>query len=90
LLRLRRTEVTIVLGRALHLEPGDGKVTRKKRQQMTDEIMAQIAALLPPEYRGVYGDLEAATEQYLRFVPDTSSSQQTPSGEAAAPPRSGT
>lgn len=90
LLRLRRTEVTIVLGQGLHLDPGDGKVTRKKRQQMTDEIMAQIAALLPPDYRGTYSDLETATEQYLRFVPGTGGNQQAPSGEAAASPKSGT
>jgi len=43
------------------------------RQQMTDEIMYQIAALLPPDYRGHYSDLSAATETYLRF-PDSSGS----------------
>jgi 1-acyl-sn-glycerol-3-phosphate acyltransferase len=44
-----------------------GRVTREMRQQMTDEIMYQIAALLPPDYRGYYADLSAATETYLRF-----------------------
>jgi len=42
-------------------------VTRGVRQVMVDEMMYQIAALLPPEYRGVYADLESATEYYLRF-----------------------
>jgi hypothetical protein len=34
---------------------------------MVDEIMYQIAALLPPPYRGVYANLEASTQDYLRF-----------------------
>jgi len=44
-----------------------GRVTREMRQQMTDEIMYRMAALLPPDYRGYYSDLSAATETYLRF-----------------------
>ncbi len=87
--RLRRTEVTIVFGQGLHLDPGDGKVTREKRQQMTDEIMAQIAALLPPDYRGVYSELDTASRQYLRFVAGQGGSQQASSAEAAASPKSG-
>jgi hypothetical protein len=34
---------------------------------MTAEIMYQIAALLPPEYRGYYSDLENATQNFLEF-----------------------
>jgi hypothetical protein len=43
------------------------------RQQMVDEIMYQIAALLPPGYRGYYSDLAAATERYLEFPPGSRS-----------------
>jgi hypothetical protein len=51
---------------------------------MIDEVMAQIAALLPPDYRGVYSDLAAATERYLRFPPGAESNlQRTLSSEAA-------
>jgi 1-acyl-sn-glycerol-3-phosphate acyltransferase len=89
LLRLRRTEVTIVFGQCLQLDPGDERVTRENRQQMTDEIMAQIAVLLPADYRGVYSDLETATKQYLRFVPNTRGKQPALSGEAAASSRNG-
>ncbi len=74
--RLRRTEVSIVVGRPFWLEPGGERVTHAVRQQMTDEIMMQIAALLPPEYRGVYSDLGSATERYLRFQPGTESNLQ--------------
>jgi hypothetical protein len=31
--------------------------------------MYQLAALLPPAYRGYYSDLSLSTERYLRFEP---------------------
>ena len=65
--RLRRTDFHIVVGQPFYLDASGIKVTREVRQQMTDEIMYQMAALLPPAYRGVYSDLAAATETYLRF-----------------------
>ena len=65
--RLRRTDFHIVVGRPFHIDTNDMKVTRQIRQQITDEMMYQLAALLPPEYRGVYADLDAATATYLRF-----------------------
>ena len=43
---------------------------------MADEIMYQIAALLPPENRGVYKDLEKATENYLEFPAGSESNLQ--------------
>ena len=65
--RLRRTDFHIVVGQPFYLDAGRVKVNRQVRQQMADEIMYQMAALLPPAYRGVYSDLAAATETYLRF-----------------------
>lgn len=65
--RLRRTDFHIVVGQPFYLDTGGVKVTRQVRRQMTGEIMYQMAALLPPAYRGVYSDLAAATETYLRF-----------------------
>jgi 1-acyl-sn-glycerol-3-phosphate acyltransferase len=73
LARLRRTDFHITVGRPFFLEPEAGRVTREVRQEMTDEIMYQLAALLPAEYRGVYSDLENATERYLRFPPGSGS-----------------
>ena len=70
--RLKRTDFRVVVGQPFYLH-AEGKVTREMRQQMVDEIMYQLAALLPPAYRGYYSDLSAATEQYLRF-PATSES----------------
>lgn len=67
LTRLRRTNFHIVVGQPFYLDSDGVKVTRQVRQQMTDEIMYQIAALLPPAYRGHYADVASATETYLRF-----------------------
>jgi 1-acyl-sn-glycerol-3-phosphate acyltransferase len=71
--RLRRTDFHIVVGQPFHLDAGGVRVTRQVRQQMIDEVMYQMATLLPPAYRGVYSDLAAATETYLRFPPGAES-----------------
>jgi len=76
ILRLRRTPVNVVFGQGFHLDVADGQDVRKVRREIIDEVMAQIAALLPPEYRGVYGDLSAATERFLLFPPGATSSLQ--------------
>jgi 1-acyl-sn-glycerol-3-phosphate acyltransferase len=72
--RLRRTDFHIVVGEPFHIDTGGVRVTREIRRQITDEMMYQLAALLPPEYRGAYADLDAATTKYLRFTSATSTS----------------
>lgn len=62
--RLRRTPVHMRVGRPFRL-PGDGRARSRELEAYTDQIMCRIAALLPPEYRGVYADhpgLSAAAE----------------------------
>jgi 1-acyl-sn-glycerol-3-phosphate acyltransferase len=66
--RLRRTDIHIRVGKAFRLDAHGEHVTRAVRQRMADEIMYEIAKLLPPEYRGIYADLEQASQKYLRFV----------------------
>ncbi len=66
--RLRRTDFHIRTGRLFVVDSPSLPVTRLTRQQITDEIMYQLAALLPPEYRGAYSDLSAASQNYLRFI----------------------
>ena len=68
--RLRRTDFHIVVGKPFYIDAGGTKATRQVRQQIVDEMMYQMAALLPPAYRGVYSDLNAATEKHLAFQPD--------------------
>ena len=65
--RLRRTDFNIRVGEPFYLDAQGERVTREIRQQMVDEMMYQLAKLLPEEYRGHYADLENATEKYLRF-----------------------
>lgn len=66
--RLRRTPFHIVVGELFTLDAGEERIARDVRQQIADEVMYQLAALLPPAYRGYYANLEAATEKYLRFT----------------------
>lgn len=66
--RLRRSEFQIVVGQPFKLNPGGDKVTSVIRQKMADEIMYQLAMLLPKEYRGFYVGLEKATQDYLSFL----------------------
>jgi 1-acyl-sn-glycerol-3-phosphate acyltransferase len=71
--RLRRTDFHAIVGNPFHIDPGETRVTSEVRQQMADEVMYQMAALLPPAYRGVYADLALASETYLRFPPGSQS-----------------
>lgn len=56
LVRFRRPKLRLVFGRPFRLPP----IERKNRDQMlqknTDEVMCQIAALLPAQYWGAYRD----------------------------------
>jgi 1-acyl-sn-glycerol-3-phosphate acyltransferase len=76
--RLRRTDFHIVVGRPFELCPPGGRATRAARQRMVDEVMYQLAALLPPPYRGHYADLPAATQTYLRFLSTAESGLRSP------------
>lgn len=54
--RLRRARIVIRVGEAFTLPAVGGKDRDAQIQAYTDEIMCQIAALLPPVYRGVYSE----------------------------------
>jgi 1-acyl-sn-glycerol-3-phosphate acyltransferase len=56
--RLRRPRLTVTFGEVIITPPRAGKPQARRQQvaEFTDEIMYRIAAMLPPEYRGVYGD----------------------------------
>jgi 1-acyl-sn-glycerol-3-phosphate acyltransferase len=71
--RLRRTDFHIVVGEPFYVDAKGAAVMGATRQRIADEIMYQLAALLPPFYRGYYSDLSAATEEYLRFEPPSRS-----------------
>jgi 1-acyl-sn-glycerol-3-phosphate acyltransferase len=70
---LRRTPFTIRVGHPFRLNDRGKALSRDVRQQMVDEIMFQLAGILPPAYRGVYSDFTKATTEYLDFDPGSRS-----------------
>ncbi len=64
---LSRTPFTIRVGRSFHIRTTSGIPSREEREQITTEIMYQVAALLPPAYRGYYADMSKASEEFLVF-----------------------
>ncbi len=52
-----RPPVTISYGKPLLLTPKGKKITREDIEDATNEVMRHIAAMMPPEYRGMYGDV---------------------------------
>ena len=65
-----RTPFTMRVGKPFRLKYDGALPSREEREMMTAEIMYRIAALLPPEYRGYYADLQNATQKYLEFTAD--------------------
>jgi len=65
--RLKRTDFHVKVGQPFRLQVEE-KVTRQVRQQVADEIMFQIAALMPEAYRGEYVMMDKSTAKYLRFA----------------------
>ncbi len=66
--RLRRTEIFVRVGRPFVVQAPQPHLSRDERQHIADEMMYQLAALLPEAYRGAYSDLSQATTTYLRFL----------------------
>jgi 1-acyl-sn-glycerol-3-phosphate acyltransferase len=54
--RLRRARVTVTIGEPFRLGEGPGRRRQDVLRADTDLIMRRLAALLPPDYRGVYAD----------------------------------
>jgi len=66
--KMKKTHVTYRFGQPFTLDSGGERVTADILKQMTDEAMYQLAALLPPEQRGLYEDLDQATTKYVKFT----------------------
>jgi 1-acyl-sn-glycerol-3-phosphate acyltransferase len=66
--KFTRTDFHIRVGPIFYLDAHGERISKEVRQQMADEMMYQLAKLLPEEYRGEYSDLENATEKYLHFA----------------------
>jgi 1-acyl-sn-glycerol-3-phosphate acyltransferase len=76
--RLRRARVRVQFGPPFKSAPCSegGKVATKEVRAFTEEIMYHLAALLSPEYRGVYDDVgEKRPELFALHAFGSSSSQ---------------
>ena len=56
IVRLKRPIIEVNFGKPFELPPVDRKNRDRDLKQNTDEIMCQLAALLPPQNRGVYAE----------------------------------
>jgi len=54
--RFRKSHITATVGKPFHIEIPNGRGREQAMRQATDEIMCQLAALLPEKYRGVYAE----------------------------------
>ncbi len=68
LARWRQPGAQITIGRPFRFKRQARRPDRAALRRMTDEAMYVLAAMLPPELRGVYSDLGKATQETLEFV----------------------
>jgi 1-acyl-sn-glycerol-3-phosphate acyltransferase len=65
--RLVRTPFHIRVGKIFTLDPELSLNDRDLRQKATDQIMYQVADLLPENYRGVYSDFTKVDTSFFHF-----------------------
>jgi 1-acyl-sn-glycerol-3-phosphate acyltransferase len=62
---LRRSKVTVNVGKAFKLKKG---IRRNQYEKAADEMMYQLAPLVAPELRGAYADLSKATMETIELL----------------------
>jgi len=68
LVRFKRTDFYVRVGKPFKLKIDKVKITREIRQQITDEIMLHIAELLPSQYRGEYENMLKPSQPFTELV----------------------
>jgi len=66
--RFKRTDFHIRIGKPFKVDTQGVKVTSELRQLIVDDMMYEVAKLLPEEYRGAYSDLGKATGKFFRPI----------------------
>jgi 1-acyl-sn-glycerol-3-phosphate acyltransferase len=66
--KLKRTDFNIKVGKLFRLRFPETRLSQVLRQKMVDEIMYQLAYLLPEEYRGYYADFSKSSTDYIDFA----------------------
>jgi 1-acyl-sn-glycerol-3-phosphate acyltransferase len=54
----KRPSIVINIGKPFRLPSTNNNISKSQRQLLTTQLMSKIAALLPPEYQGVYKEHE--------------------------------
>ncbi len=66
--RFKRTDFHVRVGEPFKINVEGVKVNGEVRQQIVDEMMVELAKLLPEEYRGEYSDMSKAKQQFIRYI----------------------
>lgn len=64
--QLKRTDFHLRMGEPFVIDTKGTKVTAEMRQQIVDEMMVQLALLLPEEYRGEYTEMCKHETQFIK------------------------
>lgn len=75
---LNKIPFRIRVGQLFKVESPPEPITQKIRNQITDEIMIQIAALLPPSYRGYYARRVNEQPKYLKPLTNLEAIERIP------------
>ena len=65
--KIKRTPIHFAIGEPFFIRTDTGVTSKEGRQETVDEIMHQIAKLLPEEYHGYYTDTVTAEPKHLIF-----------------------
>jgi 1-acyl-sn-glycerol-3-phosphate acyltransferase len=63
--KLKRTDFHLGVGKPFRLNTHGEKVTKELRQRIMDEMMYQLAIILPEQYRGAYADLSKSRIEHI-------------------------
>jgi 1-acyl-sn-glycerol-3-phosphate acyltransferase len=68
--KLKRTTLTVTFGKPMYFgAPGQRRPDAEQLELDTTEVMCRIAAMLPPEYRGVYAN-HPRLQELLQTAPE--------------------
>ena len=62
-------QITVTIGRPFTLPVIEGKPSPAVMESLTEMVMREVAVLLPPSYRGVYGEPEAGVGVHRYRLP---------------------
>lgn len=66
--RWKQPGAVVKINKPFRFVPGRGAAVGDLLRKMTDEAMYVLASVLPPERRGVYSNLEAASQDTIEFL----------------------